>query len=334
MDVKILIIIVLIFIIGYQSNRHFIEIYKRLKSFFSVSRKKGNDLIKMPKTFEIKKYIDRCIKKDLSQLVKHESLKALCEYSTEDGKRIRSVILLSLLKRKNPVIEKYGIDSILFIEYLHASSLIMDDIMDHDLMRRNQLCVYKKYGYTMAQLTAMQLMAMSFVKISQMIRNIHNSLATRIDKNELTIWILDNITNNFQDLCFGQFLDLNGHKNQIRSLIEKKTVTLFEISFVLGWVLSGETLSEINSIKKLGNLFGLIFQIADDFEDYDKDNNQNSQNNYVIANGREASYKHFQTYKNDFVNMSDQLGVLTPEIVEIISYLEMKIKQSLQIISS
>lgn len=39
---------------------------------------------------------------------------------------------------------------ILFVEYVHASSLIIDDMMDKDLIRRDKITVHCKYGNNLA----------------------------------------------------------------------------------------------------------------------------------------------------------------------------------------
>jgi len=281
--------------------------------------------INLKHTKKCQQYIDNVIYEHIKKTIQHPLLREMCHYSTSDGKRVRSVIIDSMNKKR----PQYSINAILFIEYLHASSLIMDDIMDKDSFRRGQLCSYKKYGYCLSQLTAIQLMAMSLVQIAEMMKNIHSSMITPVDKDRLMVWIFDNITSNFHNLCLGQFMDIKADRCDVQSLINRKTTTLFEISFILGWLLSGRDLININQVKLLANDFGLIFQIADDFEDYYKDYKQNPQNNYVIVNGPQKSYENFIYHKKKFLSLAKQLNILTPEINEITDYLDEKVKISL-----
>ena len=67
----------------------------------------------------------------------------MCVYATGGGKRVRSLLIKYLTPNKSYEEIKH---SILFIEYLHASSLVIDDIMDKDTMRRNKESFYIKYG--------------------------------------------------------------------------------------------------------------------------------------------------------------------------------------------
>ena len=55
------------------------------------------------------------------------------------------------------------------------------------------------------------------------------------------------------------------------NLIHLKTTTLFEISFVASYLLSGGEIKNIDLLKKAVRYFGLAFQISDDFEDIEQD---------------------------------------------------------------
>ena len=58
-------------------------------------------------------------------------------------------------------------------------------------------------------------------------------------------------------------------------MIHLKTTTLFEISFVASYLLSGGSTKNIDKLKKAVRYFGLAFQISDDFEDIEQDMKRN-----------------------------------------------------------
>ncbi len=331
-DYNTVIIGLLIIIIIYQSRKKIRLSYNSLISYMnyknisdSFTLNFGNTLT-LEKTKIFQSQIDLIIKEHIDLTISYPLLKSMCHYSTCNGKRIRSLIIMIILECFGQKLPSYGINAILFIEYLHASSLIMDDIMDKDLTRRGQLCLYKKYGYNFSQLTAIQLMSMSLIQVSEMMKNINFSMDKLLDKNQILLFIFDNITQNFHNLCLGQYMDINSDQCDINSLINHKTTTLFEISFVLGWILSGGNLNIIESIKKLSYHFGLIFQIADDFEDYEKDYMNDSKKNYLIVNGIDKSYTDFNQQKKKFLQLAEKLNIKRPEISEIVNYLDDKVR--------
>lgn len=253
--------------------------------------------------------------------VKYDKLNEMCKYSMDSGKRIRSILIYTL---SNKDLEKckYGI---LFIEYLHASSLVMDDIMDNDTYRRNNLCVYKKYGYTYAQLVSIYLLSLSLINLNKFITQ------------HKCYYLLNIVTNNFEKLCRGQYCDINksciGSSISINELMLYKTSSLFEISYIIGWISKhnrnnynyADLNKRINKIKYISKQFGLLFQISDDFEDIEKDYKNNQDINIVTSKGISESVNRFKKILNSFVINSNKLNLYLSEIEEICLYLENKV---------
>src|SRR5690606_14577106 len=70
----------------------------------------------------------------------------------------------------------------------------------------------------------------------------------------------------------GQFLDLfppDLSIETLRTIIYQKTVTLFEISFYLGWLFGGGEISLLDFVKSCAYHLGMAFQKADDLNDLD-----------------------------------------------------------------
>ena len=82
----------------------------------------------------------------------------ILKHALDGGKRIRSVITLTIGEALNPDI---NIDKLaLCVELLHNTSLIIDDMpcMDNDNYRRGKMTVHYKYGNQKAQLTVAYLL--------------------------------------------------------------------------------------------------------------------------------------------------------------------------------
>lgn len=277
--------------------------------------------------------INQIIKDDLIK-IKNPNVKEMSLYGADGGKRIRALIISKISKVPVLFDSKFDLikqdmlrNAMLFIEYLHASSLIMDDIMDGDTSRRGRQCTHIKYGTTMAQITSIYLLSTAFVHLNQF--NKHLDIKT--SKLVSTI-----IFDNFHDLSNGQFVDLLPSAGEnIDKLISEKTSTLFQMSYVLGYVIkhindtenknSENENSKLDMIKHLSDLFGKIFQISDDFDDYEKDKARGTTANYIISKGRQPAILYYHGLVNEYNEIAKKLDLESPEISEIIEYLTTKV---------
>ena len=90
----------------------------------------------------------------------------------------------------------------------------------------------------------------------------------------------------------GQFLDLfppNQNLETVKQVIYKKTITLFEVSFVLGWIFGGGDVSKLEKVKKAAYHFGLAFQTADDLGDMLQDEKKQREISIARLIGKERA---------------------------------------------
>jgi farnesyl diphosphate synthase len=276
-------------------------------------KEKENENESKNKILTLIKEIDNMIDDDLSS-IDDNNLKEMCKYATSGGKRIRSILMILLNKDEendnendvnifNDKLKEKLKDSILFIEYLHASSLIMDDIMDFDKERRGKICSHIKYGQSKSLITSTYLFSLALIHLSSLQLN---TSISNFKKEK----IINSVSENFKNLCVGQYYDISNESHDIDDLMEKKTSTLFMMSYVLAWV-NKEKINnvnenvneedEYNKYVEMGKTMGNIFQLADDFEDINKDLKvNNGKNNYVCTNGIIKSYKKFNELSNSY----------------------------------
>tara|TARA_A100001037_G_C15037359_1_gene583840 strand:- start:546 stop:1166 length:621 start_codon:yes stop_codon:yes gene_type:complete len=137
--------------------------------------------------------------------------------------------------------------------------------MDNDSMRRGKLSTHKKFGEATAVLAGNSLLTLAFEIISDKKNNLPLN-----QKNEL-IRLLANFSGH-SGIAGGQELDLkyeNKKKNfnQIIDMQRKKTGKLFNFCFQAVAIVANKNTSNKNSLGKIGEEIGLLFQLADDFLD-------------------------------------------------------------------
>ena len=167
----------------------------------------------------------------------------------------------------------------LAVEFFHTASLVADDLpcMDDDDQRRSKPSVHKVYGESLALLASYALIAFGFSGIAETAKKISESTLPHAYRGAyLGILALENASFNtgLSGATGGQLLDLfppNLSPNTLREMMKKKTASLFEISFVFGWLFGGGNEAQLSIVRDAASHFGLAFQIADDLGDVSQD---------------------------------------------------------------
>lgn len=239
-----------------------------------------NDILK-----KYQKVIENGIQESIASFGPKTQLRDAIEYALiSPGKRFRPAIVLmmaeSLKKGSKPL------EAALGIEFFHTASLIADDLpcMDNDAFRRERPSLHVVFGETIAILSTYALISAGYQKLAL---ESQKSLHCGSGICEL---VLENVAQNTGvfGATGGQYLDLSLKKpteKEIMLVIEKKTGTLFEISFILGWLFGGGERSSLEKIKKMALHFGRAFQIMDDFIDLKQDKEKENPFNYPLIAG-------------------------------------------------
>jgi geranylgeranyl diphosphate synthase type II len=195
-------------------------------------------------------------------------LRDACEYALlSPGKRLRPQLVLMVAEaigKKNNVMPVA-----LGVECFHAASLIADDLpcMDNDDVRRNRPSLHKAFGESVAILASYALIAEGYGSIYRNHR-LHPEVEAMVCLEAATRCAGMNGATN------GQFLDLyppDRSLETIQKVMFQKTATLFEISFLFGWVFGGGRPESLPEVRKCAYHLGMAFQIADDLADEGQD---------------------------------------------------------------
>lgn len=211
---------------------------------------------------EVKKLIreiDKTIQRYIAKR-KPVTLYAPVQYLFDGGgKRLRAVLLLlssEIISRSH----KKSLHAAAAIEILHNFSLVHDDIMDHDDLRRGRSTIHKKWNTNIAILSGDVLSATAFKALSQ-------APEKHVQK------LVDIFSDGFIGLCEGQALDKEFEsRSDVKEadylkMIAQKTALLFSLSAQMGAIIGGAKSGQEKALKEFGFNLGMAFQIQDDLLD-------------------------------------------------------------------
>jgi octaprenyl-diphosphate synthase len=237
-------------------------------------------------------------------------------YACEGGKRIRPLILLlaaesiKISNRDNSNLTDDIFLAASAIELLHTESVIHDDIIDQENLRRGKPSFYVKYGYNSSILTA------DFVL--GIILNIGSKINNPTVSGELSKAAIKMSEGEMMEIQMGKNPDIS-IRDYIQ-VLENKTASLFETSSKIGAILGGGTEDEIHSMASFGHLLGIAYQIHDDLVDW---NNEDRLFNALIRNNNTSSeiVTEMEDLYHDYSNRAkDELRKLQNSLPK--SYLE------------
>lgn len=182
---------------------------------------------------------------------------------TLKGKKIRSIITMSLADSISMTGYNVLFNVCAIIEMIHMGTLIHDDVVDNSNMRRGQDSINKIWSNKIAILTGDFVLAKTF------------QLLTFVDNKKLQLAISGICTK----LIDGEILQLSKKilsLTDYMNIAKKKTGSLFEISCTAPLFFDKkENKNKIKTAGILGENIGVLFQMADDVIEYKNTNNAN-----------------------------------------------------------
>jgi octaprenyl-diphosphate synthase len=224
-----------------------------------------NPLIK-----DYKQYLDKineALKRELELYSASEFVEPL-QYALDGGKRIRPLILL-LSAESVGNCDENAYAAACAVELLHTESVIHDDIIDNETLRRRKDPFHIKYGYNTSILTGDFVLGL-ILNIASRINNprIASELATTammMSDGEM----IETRLESSEDVTFDDYL----------KVMEYKTATAFEAASKIGAILGGGTEDQILALAEYGKNVGIAYQIHDDLQDW---NNEDKLFNVLI----------------------------------------------------
>lgn len=236
------------------------------------------------------------------------------KYACEGGKRIRPLILLlssEIIKSKNNDNTRTNfaqgiskIDDQRFlaasaIELLHTESVIHDDIIDEENVRRGKPSFHIKYGYNNSILTA------------DFVLGIILNITSKLNNPRIS----SEIANAAIRMSEGEMMEIRLNKDHTITeddyikVLEHKTASLFESSTRIGAILADANEEDTRAIGNFGHLMGIAYQIHDDLDDWNNEdrlfNLLMKQNNHsqLLVSKMENLYKSYSLKAKNELNL-------------------------------
>ena len=177
------------------------------------------------------------------------------------GKRIRPILTLLGAKLCGRETDNKVVQHACVVEYLHAATLLHDDVVDETTVRRGKETVNAKWGSDASILVGDFLI----------------SRAILILADDCERKIIQAVTEATKILVEGGIHEYTEARNikvtekHILDVIHRKTSSLISVSVRLGGLLANATEQQETAIISFGDDFGMAFQLMDDALDYDSD---------------------------------------------------------------
>jgi geranylgeranyl diphosphate synthase type I len=152
------------------------------------------------------------------------------------------------------------------VEMIHTFTLIHDDVMDNDHLRRGQPTVSALWGDAIAITAGDGLFALAFDAIAD------NAHAEGVGA-ETALDLVRRAADTAFNLSRGQTMDLLLERDpeptveRYMEMVRLKTGVLLEFALQAGAVLGGGTPAQVEAIGRFGAPLGMAFQIKDDILD-------------------------------------------------------------------
>lgn len=249
-------------------------------------------------------------------------LQKACIYAlSQGGKRFRPALAMMVADALPAKLDVT--DAALAIEYFHTASLIADDLpcMDNEVERRGKPPTHLIYGESTALLASYALISAGYAAIATNTNLLkkHTPLADQV--GVLALQQAAYLTG-IHGTTGGQHLDLFPPTQDLFSYKEtaiKKTVSLFEISMLFGWLFGGGDPQKLSIVTEAAQHYGLAFQIKDDQDDLEKDILEKRTLNAYYLLGNEEAKALFESEIQAYLQCLNQLDIASEDLTALAS---------------
>jgi len=188
--------------------------------------------------------------------------KASAHLLAAGGKRLRPAVVMLAADAVKHGSSGSIMHAALALEVTHTFTLIHDDIMDDDNLRRGVPTVHTKWDLPTGILSGDVLYAHAF-----------EYLCMATAKDDAKVRAVMMLTKACADICEGQYMDMSfEHRTDVleseyMEMVRMKTGVLYAAAAGIGAVLAGGTEAQVKALYTFGQNTGIAFQIQDDLID-------------------------------------------------------------------
>lgn len=200
----------------------------------------------------IKNELDKIKKTIIEDFVEPLDNNELGHFLSGTSKYIRSILGILYIKSLDEDLSDVDINLLASVEIIHNASLLHDDVIDDADLRRGKSTISKLISPKISVLAGDYLISLAIKKLLL----INNK------------YIIENFRTTIEQMCLAEFEQyfLRGKKTtqeQYLHICKSKTALLFSSALENLAVLHG---TDVLLAKKLGEKFGMIFQIKNDMD--------------------------------------------------------------------
>lgn len=189
-----------------------------------------------------------------------DTIDSMFRYATEGGQKIRSQILLLSCEAVGGDPTK-TLPAATAIELMHKFTLVHDDMVDKDELRRGKLSFHAKYSEDYAIFLGDFICSESFDLLKKLPKQ----------DSDKALACYDILSDAFYKLCLGEVTDVHSPKfmteGEYLELIYLKSAALIEAAGKMGALLGGGSGKESQMLADFGKNFALAMQILNDVKD-------------------------------------------------------------------
>ncbi len=175
------------------------------------------------------------------------------------GKRVRPLLLMICTRLCGNEIDDKIIRHATAVEYVHAASLLHDDVVDETTVRRGRPTVNTKWGSDASILVGDFLIARALLLLA----------------NDVDETVFKSFAEGAKTLVEGGLLeftharDIHVTEEHCLDVAYRKTASVMALACQLGAQLGGADPQVVQSLYEFGSDFGVAFQLVDDAMDYE-----------------------------------------------------------------
>ena len=219
---------------------------------------------------QISESVEPAIKEILDSYVDKKNRRLVNYPVSAGGKRLRpalAIISCRMLggKVKDVLYPAAG------LEILHNYSLIVDDIIDNDNLRRGKITCWAKFGKSITQCIGIDYSAAIFQtanrskepeKISELFAK---TIKTGVDGEILDILFEQSGRENESYIVENRYKTIS--EKDYLNMVKKKTAALFQNTCELGGICAKASSKQLKALRNYGFNLGIVFQVKDDILD-------------------------------------------------------------------
>ncbi len=177
------------------------------------------------------------------------------------GKRLRPLLMLISSRLCGGINDERIFKHGCVVEYIHAATLLHDDVVDDTTVRRGHETVNSKWGSDASILVGDFLITRAIMVLAE-------------DCDSKIIRVVAEATKSLVEggiLEFTRARDISVTEEHCLDVIHRKTASIISVSCQIGALLLNADEELEKTLVSFGNDFGMAFQLVDDAMDYDGD---------------------------------------------------------------